>query len=97
MSDRLREIVRKRRVLVARATEQRGDLAVQAAGLRQSLAYVDLLWRGYRRLKSSPVAVAVVAAGLVAVGPGRLLRMSYRSGLMVVGLLRLIKIFRTLR
>ncbi len=97
MSDRLREIVRKRRVLVARATEQRGEVAGQAAALRRSLAYVDLLWRGYRRLKSSPVAAAVVAVGLVAIGPGKLLRVSYRSGLMVVGLLRLIKIFRTLR
>ncbi len=32
MSARLREIVRRRRLLVALATEQRGELAVQAAG-----------------------------------------------------------------
>lgn len=97
MSVRLRDIVRKRRLLVARATEQRGDLAVQAGAVRQSLAFADLAWRGYRRLKSSPVTVAVVAAALVAVGPGKLLRIGYRSGLVVLGLLRLAKMFRTLR
>ena len=97
MSARLRDIVRKRRLLVARATEQRGDLALQAGAVRQSLAFADLAWRGYRRLKSSPVTVAVVAAALVAVGPGKLLRIGYRSGLVVLGLLRLAKMFRALR
>jgi len=97
MSTRLREIERKRRLLVARANEQRGELAVEAAALRRSLAFADLAWRGYRRLKSSPVVVAVVAAALVAAGPGKLLRMGYRSGLIVLGLLRLAKIIRTLR
>ena len=97
MSVRLRDIVRKRRLLVSRVTEQRGDLAVQAGAVRQSLAFADLAWRGYRRLKSSPVTVAVVAAALVAVGPGKLLRIGYRSGLVVLGLLRLAKMFRTLR
>lgn len=97
MSARLREIVRKRRLLVARAIEQRGELAAQAVSLQQSLAFADLAWRSYRRLKSSPVIVAVAAAALVAVGPGKLLRMGYRSGLLVLGLLRLIKILRALR
>jgi hypothetical protein len=97
MSARLREIVRKRRLLVARATEQRGELAVQAVAVQQSLVFVDLAWRAYRRVKSSPVGVAVVAAALVAVGPGKLLRLGYRSGLTVLGLLRLIKMLRTLR
>lgn len=97
MSARLREIVRKRRLLVARATEQRGELAVQVVAVQQSLVFVDLAWRAYRRVKSSPVGVAVVAAALVAVGPGKLLRLGYRSGLTVLGLLRLIKMLRTLR
>ena len=97
MSARLREIVRKRRLLVAQADQQRGELAGQAAALRQSLAFTDLVLRGYRRLKSSPAVVAVVAAVLVAVGPGKLLRVGYRSGLLVLGLLRLAKIIRTLR
>jgi len=97
MSARLREIVRRRRLLVALATEQRGDLAVQATEVQQSLAFVDLVWRGYRRFKASPVAVAVVAAGLAAIGPGRMLRTGYRSGLTILGLLRLIKIFRAMR
>ncbi|MBI3529887.1 MAG: hypothetical protein HY067_18215 [Betaproteobacteria bacterium] len=97
MSSRLREIDRKRRLLVARATEQRGELAVQAAAVRQSLAFADLVWRGYRHLKSRPVGVAIVAAALVAIGPGKLLRVGYRSGLIAMAVLRLIKLFRTLR
>lgn len=97
MSTRLREVVRKRRLLVARAAEQRGELAVQAAAARQSLAFADLAWRGYRHLKSRPVGVAMVAAALAAIGPGKLLRVGYRSGLIVMAVLRLIKIFRTLR
>jgi len=97
MSGRLREIVRRRRLLVALATEQRGEIAAQAAEVRQSLALADLAWRGYRRLKSNPVVIAVAAAGLFAIGPGRLLRTGYRGGLTLLGLLRLIKLFRALR
>jgi hypothetical protein len=97
MSARLRQIVRKRRLLVARATEQRGELAVEAAALRHSLAFADLALRGYRHLKSRPVGVALIAAALVAVGPGKLLRLGYRSGLLVMAALRLVKIFRAMR
>jgi hypothetical protein len=97
MSSRLREIVRKRRILVARADVQRGELAVQAVAVRQSLVFVDLALRGYRHLKSRPVGVALAAAALVAIGPGKLLRVGYRSGLILMAVLRLIKIFRTLR
>jgi hypothetical protein len=97
MSDRLRDIVRRRRLLVALVTEQRGELAVQAAEVQESLAFAELAWRGYRRLKSNPVVVAVVVAGFAAIGPIRLLRSGYRSGLTILGLLRLLKMFRTLR
>ena len=97
MSARLREIDHKRRLLVARAAEQRVEVAVQTAMVRQSLAFADLAWRGYRHLKSRPVGVAIVAAALAAIGPGKLLRVGYRSGLLVVGLLRLIKIFKMFR
>ena len=97
MSARLREIVRKRRLLIARATGQRGELAVHAAAVRRSLTFADLAWRGYRHLRSRPVGVALAAAALVAVGPGKLLTMGYRSGLVVLAVLRLIRIFRTLR
>jgi hypothetical protein len=97
MSARLRQIVRKRRLLVARATEQRGELAVEAAALRHSLAFAELAWRGYRHLKSRPVGIALIAAALVVVGPGKLLRLGSRSGLIFMAALRLIKIFRALR
>jgi len=77
--------------------EQRAELAVGAVALKQSLAYADLAWRAYRRIKSSPVVAAGLAAAFLALGPGKLLRMGYRSGLLIVGLLRLIRIVRTLR
>ena len=97
MNGRLREIVRRRRLLVALATEQRVEIALQAGEVRQSLALADLAWRGYRRLKSNPVVIAVAAVGLIAIGPGRLLRTGYRGGLTLLGLLRIIKLFRALR
>ena len=97
MTTRLREIVRRRRLLVALATEQRAEIALQAAEVRQSLAFADFAWRGYRRLKSNPVVIAVAAAGLFAIGPGRLLRTGYRGGLTLLGVLRVIKLFKALR
>ena len=97
MSTRLRQIVRKRRMLVALANEQRGQFALQAAAVQQSLTFVDLAWRGYRQVKSSPLIGVVVAAGLALVGPGKLVRLGYRSGLLIVGLLRIIKVIRALR
>jgi hypothetical protein len=97
MSVRLRDIVHRRRLLVARATAQRGDFAAQVASLKHSLSFVDLVWRGYHHLKSRPVGVALIAAALVMMGPGKLLRMGYRSGLIVATVLRVIKIFRALR
>ena len=97
MNERLREIVRKRRALVAQAAEQRGDLAAHAASVRQSLAFADLAWRGYRNLKSRPLGVALVGIALVAIGPGKLLRVGYRSGLLVMGVLRVIRFIRALR
>jgi len=48
-------------------------------------------------VKSSPLIGVVVAAGLALVGPGKLVRLGYRSGLLIVGLLRIIKVIRALR
>jgi hypothetical protein len=96
MSARLRQIIRKRRMLVALANEQRGEFALQAAALQQSLTFVDLAWRSYRRVKSSPLVGVVVAAGLALVGPGKLVRVGYRSGLLIIGLLRIIRVIRAL-
>jgi hypothetical protein len=97
MSERLREITRKRRELVARAAEQRGELAVHAADARRSLAFADLAYRGYRNLKGRPLGVALIAMALVAVGPGRLLSYGYRGSMLVMGVLRVIRFIRALR
>jgi hypothetical protein len=97
MNDRLHSIIRRRRLLVTLATEQRGELAVQASTLRRSLAFAEVAWHGYRRLKASPVLVAVAGAAVLMLGPGRLLNLAYRSGLLVQGLLRLVRLFKALR
>ncbi|MEO8157810.1 MAG: YqjK family protein [Betaproteobacteria bacterium] len=97
MSARLREVELRRRLLVAQADEQRGQLAAQSASLQQSLSYADFALRAYRRIRSSPVVIAVAAAALLAVGPGKLLRGGYRTGLLLLGLLRLAKVVRTMR
>ena len=97
MSARLREIERRRQLLVAHAQEQRSEFSVHAAAVRRSLTFADLAWRGYRHFKSRPVGVALAAAALLVVGPGKLLHVGYRSGLIVLAVLRLIRIFRTLR
>lgn len=97
MSGSLDEIVRRRRALAAEAQQQRAALATQVAALRQSFAFVELARRGYLRLKSSPLLGVALAAGLILLGPGRLLRLGYRSGLLVVGLLRLMRMLRVLR
>jgi hypothetical protein len=97
MSARLREVERRRRLLLARADEQRGALALQSASLRHALGFADLALRGYRRLRSNPVIIAVAAAALLAVGRGKLFRIGYRSGLLLLGLLRLAKVVRAMR
>ncbi|HWA14360.1 MAG TPA: YqjK family protein [Burkholderiales bacterium] len=97
MNDRLREIALRRRQLVALAAEQRGDLAAQAVSLRRSLDWVDLLRRGGNALRSRPLAAGVAAAALMVVGPRRLLRLVYRSGLLLPIALRLVRIARALR
>lgn len=97
MSGSLDEIVRRRRALAAEAQQQRAALAAQVAALRQSFAFVELARRGYLRLKGSPLIGVALAAGLIVLGPGRLLRLGYRSGLLVVGLLRLMRMLRVLR
>lgn len=97
MNARLREVERRRRLLLARVDEQRGELALQSASLRQALGFADLALRGYRRLKSSPVIIAIAAAALLALGRGKLFRIGYRSGLLLLGLLRLARVVRTMR
>jgi predicted Kef-type K+ transport protein len=97
MSTRLQQIARKRRLLVSLVSEQRALLAAEAAGLQRPLVFADVAWRGYRRLKSNPVVGVIVAAALVAVGPGKLLRVGYRGGAFIRGLLRVVSLLRVLR
>jgi hypothetical protein len=97
MNDRLRDIAQRRRQLVALAAEQRGEVAAQAVSLRQSLDWVDMLRRGGNALRSKPLVVGAVAAGAMIVGPRRILRFVYRSGLLLPIALRILRIFRALR
>jgi hypothetical protein len=97
MNDRLRQIAIRRRQLVAEAAEQRGELAAQAVSLRQGLDWLDMFRRGGRALRARPLVVGVVAAGVMLVGPGRLMRFVYRSGLLLPVALRVLRIVRALR
>ena len=97
MNNRLRQIAQKRRMLVAEAAEQRGALAAHAVTLRLKLGWVDMFRRGGSALASRPLLVGAVAAGMMVIGPGRILRFVYRSGLLIPIGLRVLRIIRALR
>ena len=94
MSARIRQIIRRRRMLVALAAEQRGRIAADSVVLRQSLGMADSLRRAGRYIKSQPFLVGAAAAGLMVFGPRRLLRLAYRSGLLLPVVLRIIRTVR---
>ena len=94
MSDRIRQIMSRKRMLVALAAEQRGRLAAESLVLSRSLGMADTLRRAGRYIKSQPVLVGAAAAGLMVIGPRRLLRLGYRSGLLLPVVLRIIRAVR---
>ncbi len=94
MSARLRQIVSRRRMLVALAAEQRGRVSAESVALRQSLSVADALRRAGQYLKAKPLLVGAAATGLMVIGPRRLLRLSYRSGLLLPVVLRIIRAVR---
>lgn len=94
MSARIRQIISRRRMLVAVAAEQRGRIAADSVVLRQSLGMADSLRRAGRYIKSQPVLVGAAAAALMVIGPRRLLRLAYRSGLLLPVALRIIRAVR---
>lgn len=94
MSARIRQIISRRRMLVALAAEQRGRIAADSVVLRQSLGMADSLRRAGGYIKSQPFLVGAAAAGLMVFGPRRLLRLAYRSGLLLPVVLRIIRTVR---
>jgi len=94
LSARIRQIISRRRMLVALAAEQRGRIAADSVVLRQSLGMADSLRRAGRYIKSQPFLVGAAAAGLMVIGPRRLLRLAYRSGLLLPVVLRIIRAVR---
>jgi hypothetical protein len=97
VNTRLDEIAHRRLALVGQAAEQRDRLAAEASDLRQALSMADALRHTGRMLRSRPLAVSLAAAGLMAIGPRRLLRFAYRTGLLLPVAVRLLRIIRTLR
>ena len=97
MNTRLHQIAQRRLALVGQAAEQRDRLAADATELRQALGMADMLRRTGTALRSRPLAVAVAAAGLVLIGPRRMLGFVYRSGLLLPMAVRVLRIIRTLR
>ncbi len=94
MSARIRDIISRRRMLIALAAEQRSRIAAESVVLRQSLSIADSLRRAGRYIKSRPLLVGVAAAGLMVIGPKRLLRLGYRSGLLLPAILRIVRAVR---
>lgn len=94
MSARIHQIISRRRMLVALAAEQRGRIAADSVALQQSLGMADSLRRAGRYIKSQPLLVGAAAAGLMVIGPRRLLRLAYRSGLLLPVVLRIIRAVR---
>jgi hypothetical protein len=97
VNTRLNEIAHRRLALVGQAAEQRDRLAAEASDLRQALSMADALRHPGRMLRSRPLAVSLAAAGLMVIGPRRLLRFAYRTGLLLPVAVRLLRIIRMLR
>lgn len=89
MKSRIEHIVGRRRRLVAAAEAQRDRLEAEVGALGQSLRIADVAVRSYRRLKSRPLLVAAAVAAIALFGPRRLMRFTYRGGLVLPLLLRL--------
>jgi hypothetical protein len=94
---RLEDIVNHRRALVAAAELQRRELAFDVAGLRQSLRFADVGMRAYRVARSNSFLITLGLLGVAALGPRRLVRLGYSTGLLAVGLRRLMATVRSLR
>lgn len=97
MKARIRQVVARRQRLVARAASQRDRLEVEVAALGRSLRLADVAVRSYRRLRSRPQLVAAALAAMALFGPRRLLRFTYRGGLVLPLLLRLARSLGALR
>lgn len=97
MKSRIEHIVARRRRLVAAAAAQRDRLQSEVGALGRSLRFADVAVRSYRRLKSRPLLVAAALAAMALFGPRRLLRLTYRGGLVLPLLLRLARSLNALR
>lgn len=97
MKAKIEQIVGRRRRLVAAAAAQRDRLESEVGALGQSLRIADVAVRSYRRLKSRPLLVAGALATMALFGPRRLLRFTYRGGLVLPLLLRLARSLNALR
>jgi YqjK-like protein len=91
------QIESRRRALVAIASVQRSELAVQGVMVEQSLRAADLAVRGYRYLRSHSLVIPLAVAALAALGPRRVIRLGYRSGLLYWVAQRLVRSVRAVR
>ena len=94
MTSRVQEIVSRRQALIALSALQRARFDLQAKDLQQSLWLADLAGRGVHLLRTRPLLVLGVIAGIAILRPRRLLGSAYRSVLLAVSLAQL---GRTLR
>jgi hypothetical protein len=72
-SKRQQQLQAKRLALVERCHQQRQELIWQSAQLQHDLRFIELGLRTAKALRSSPILIAALAAGLTIVKPRRVL------------------------
>lgn len=82
MATRLYALSHRREQLITRSDQQRAQIAQAAAALRRPLSVADSALRVVHFVRSHPIAMSLVAAGVVAyLRPKRVLRWASRAAI----------------
>lgn len=94
MSERARELATKRRLLIAKSTEQREQLAAMGRDVQARLAGIDRGIEIARSIVRKPTVIAGAIAAFSFIGPRRLLSALGRSAMFLATGRRLLSMFR---
>lgn len=89
MSDRTRELARRRATLRARAVVQRAQLGQIRGELQHQLRFIDRGIDVARRLTAAPMLLIVGLAALAFIGPSGMMRWVSRAALIATSIRRL--------
>lgn len=78
MRDRLRELERRRLVLLERVAEQRAALVLQVQALQHPVGFAGHVWPALAALRARPWALAAAAAAVLAARPRRIAKWAGR-------------------